>query len=373
MITKVSNDLNLKEKELQAFEVTDTMHPQNLLKGFISLKPDHRYGAVAITHINDQEAYQIIFATPKQHYPFGRDGSYCFPKAKEIEVYEKFDGTNVLAYQYKFLNQVFQTYKLRLFPVLRNSKWGNFLDQWNEMLEKYPALTSICEKNGCSVSFELYGNRNTHLIVYDTPLEIALLFGVDAEGHVITPSKLNHLGLPVAPLLAKITSGQELVHQYNRFREEIEKNNSTNPDETIKGSEGVVWYLLDEKDHTSQFKCKPESVETIHWSTGAIDVNTIKATAHNVLETEDTITYEATVQLLLEEFTEEQITISEARIHKVVEELREWYAFQKKVLEIYKTIGIRFHEDKNMVMRTMSSHFPKTYMKRVGFILKEYG
>ncbi len=373
MIEKVSQDLDLKEKDLQAFEVADTMNPQNLLQGFISLKPDYRYGAVVITHINNQEAYQICFATPKQHYPFGKDGQYCFPKAREIEVYEKFDGTNILAYRYSFLGQVFQTYKLRLFPVLRNSKWGNFLDMWNEMLEKYPALTTICETNDCCVSFELYGNRNTHLIVYDVPIEIALLFGVDGQGRVIPPSKLKHGGLPVAPLLAKITSGQELVKEYNRFREEIEKNNTSNPDETIKGTEGVVWYLLDEKGHTTQFKCKPESVETIHWGTGAIDVNTIKATAHNVLETEDVITYDATVRLLLEEFSEDQVTLSEARIHKVVEELREWYQFQKQVLEIYKGIGITFQEDRGTVMRTMSTHFPKTQMKRVGFILKEYG
>jgi len=176
MITKVCNDLSIKEKDLQDFDVEDTFNPQNRLKGFICLKPDSRYGAVAITHINDQEAYQICFATPKLHYPFGKDGKYCFPKAKQVEVYEKFDGTNILAYRYTLGGQVFQTYKLRLFPVLRNSKWGNFLDLWHEILDKYPQVSTICDTNDCCVSFELYGKRNTHLIAYDTPIEAADFF-----------------------------------------------------------------------------------------------------------------------------------------------------------------------------------------------------
>lgn len=370
MIQRVMNDLNIKEKDLQPFEAQDPMHPQNVLKGFISRKSDHRYGAVVITHINDKEAYQVHYATPKQHYPFGKDGQFTFPRAKEIEVYEKLDGTNVCAYRYYFEEKPFQTYKLRLYPVLRNSRFGNFLDLWQEMLEKYPQMETICEVNDCSVSFELYGSRNTHLITYDVPLEIALLFGVDRQARIISPSKIDNQGLPLARRLARITSGEELVKEYKRFQEEIEKSNTRNPDETISGSEGAVWYLLDEKGNITQFKCKPESVEEIHWGAGAIDINVIKATAHNVLETEDTITYEATVALLKEEFSEEEITLSEARIQKAVKELQEWYEFNRKVLEVYQRIGISFHEDKGTVMREMSKHFPRNAMKKVGYILK---
>ncbi len=370
MIEKIITDLSIKEKDLQPFETPDPIHPQHTLKGYISRKSDHRYGAVAITHINNKDAYQLLYATPKQHYPFGKDGKFIFPRAKEVEVYEKFDGTNVCAYQYHFENNTFQTYKLRLFPVLRNSKFGNFLDLWLEMLEKYPQLSSICNTNKCSVSFELYGNRNTHLITYPAPLDIALLFGVDAGARIISPSKLDNLDIPVAKKLAHITSGNQLVTQYKQLQTETENTNTQNPDETINGSEGAVWYLLDEKGTTTQFKCKPESVEQIHWGTGAIDENVIKATAHNVLETEDTITYEATVELLKEEFSEEQIEISDARIRKVVTLLVEWYAFNREVLEIYENMDVSFHEDKGTVMRAMSKHFPKTAMKKVGYILK---
>ena len=63
------NDLQLKEDELQSFEVEDPFNPQNELKGFISRRSDYRYGSIAITHINGRDAYQIQFGTPKQKYP----------------------------------------------------------------------------------------------------------------------------------------------------------------------------------------------------------------------------------------------------------------------------------------------------------------
>ena len=371
MIEKVIKDLAVKEKELQEFEDQDPINPGNILKGFLCRKSDHRYGALAITHINGKDAYQIRYGTPKQHYPFGKDGEFHFPKAKAIEVYEKLDGTNVCAYRYSIGAKTFQTYKLRLCPVLRNSRFGDFLDLWLEMLEKYPQLSTICDVNNCNVSFELYGSRNTHLIVYEVPSEIALLFGIDDRANIITPSRLDNRGLPTARRLAQITSQQQLVDEYNRSRKEIEAKNVKNPDETITGSEGAVWYLLEEKGTTLQFKCKPDSIEQIHWGAGAIDINTIKATAHNVLETEDRITYEATVLLLQEEFTEEQITLSDQRIKKAVAELQEWYEFNQKVMEVYNKIGFDFNEDKGRVMREMSQHFPKQAMKKVGYILKE--
>lgn len=365
MLEKVLNDLQVKEDELQSFEVEDPFNPQNVLKGFISIRSDHRYGTVALTHINGRDAYQIQFGTPKQRYPFGNDGNFHFPTASEIEVYDKLDGTNVFAYRYSRDGERFQTYKLRLSPVLRNSKFGEFLELWKEILGRYPQISRVCEVNNCGISFEMYGSRNTHLILYEEPLDIALLFGIDNEARILSPSKLNCLEIPSARLLARITSHQELVQEYNRFREDIEKRNIKNEDETISGSEGVVWYLSDLEGKIMQFKCKPESVEEIHWANCAIDINTIRATAHNVLETEDEITYEGTTRLLREEFSSDQVELSETRIKNVIEDLRQWYAFQREVLDIYNGLGVSINDDKGRVMRKMSEHFPKQQMKKV--------
>ena len=40
-------------------------------------------------------------ATPKLRYPFDRHGAFHFPSVKQIDIYEKIDGTNIVAYQFK--------------------------------------------------------------------------------------------------------------------------------------------------------------------------------------------------------------------------------------------------------------------------------
>jgi len=109
-----------------------------------------------------------------------RNGAFHFPSVKQIDIYEKIDGTNIFAYQFKDAqDNSHMTYKLRLHPVLRNGKWGNFLDMWKEMLERYPRIPELLMINRCSLSFELFGSRNSHLMLYDTPLDCA---GVDTNG-----------------------------------------------------------------------------------------------------------------------------------------------------------------------------------------------
>jgi hypothetical protein len=161
--------LAIEEKWVQPFAVQDPFGDL-ALEGYLSLRPDHRYGALAITRVDGRPAPQRVLATPKIRYPFDRGGTFRFPPVAGITIYEKLDGTNVLAYRYLDADGgLHTTYKLRLFSVLRNSKWGPFLDMWNEMLARYPAIATLAEVNGCAVSFELYGSRNAHLVLYDSP------------------------------------------------------------------------------------------------------------------------------------------------------------------------------------------------------------
>jgi len=163
--------LEVDEKFLQPFDVTDPFNDEVRLEGFLCLRPDHRYGALALLRVDGRSAPQRIFATPKLHYPFGKDGRFFFPAIQRADLYEKLDGTNVLAYRYEDADgRTRTTYKLRLSAVLRNSKWGPFLDYWRELLERHQALPHLIEVNGCHVSFEMYGARNAHLIAYEVPL-----------------------------------------------------------------------------------------------------------------------------------------------------------------------------------------------------------
>ncbi len=66
-----------------------------------------------------------------------------------------------------------------------------------------------------------------------------------------------------------------------------------------------------------------------------------------------------------EEFTPEKVDLSDIRIRNVIDDLRQWYEFQKRVSDVYGTVGVSIKDDKRTVMRKMSEHFPKQQMKKV--------
>jgi hypothetical protein len=68
----------LEAKWLQPFDAEDSFNDNLRVRGFLAQKPDHRYGALVITHVGEAEAPQLIYATPKLHHPFGKDGSFSF-------------------------------------------------------------------------------------------------------------------------------------------------------------------------------------------------------------------------------------------------------------------------------------------------------
>jgi len=285
-VNKAMELLELSEKWLEPFDVTDPFS-QLRLEGYLALKPDNRYGALALLKVGGQEAPQRILATPKLHYPFDRTGGFHFPPVRQIDIYEKIDGTNIFAYQFTDARgDSHVTYKLRLHPVLRNGKWGSFLDMWNEMLKRYPQIPELPVINGCSLSFELYGSRNSHLMLYDTPLDCALLFGLDSDGRYRSIDEVDRLDVPVPTLLGRLTAGEDPVAAYGRIREKLQATIQSQDDEKLSGSEGAVWFVTTASMERVLFKCKPESVEAIHWK-GGINKAAVMATCWNLLETED--------------------------------------------------------------------------------------
>ena len=359
----------LEDKYLTSFDATDPFNGDIRLEGYLSQRPDHRYGALAITHVGGEPAPQLIYATPKLHYPFGKDGSFHFPPIQRAALYEKLDGTNVLAYQYRdAAGEQHLTYKLRLSAVLRNSKWGPFLDMWRELMERFPAIPRLVEANGCHVSFEMYGARNAHLIQYDAPLETAVLFGVRPhDATVVAPFELDLLGVPGALLHGELKAGDDPVARYGEMRAEMEKRNKPvgdGTDEKIAGTEGAIWYVVEPAGRVTLWKCKPESVENIHWSTG-INKKAVLATCQNCLETNDELTYEALEPLLLEEYQEDDIKKFRPIIDECIRMVRANCEFQERVMVEYHKVGISLEEDKGAVMRAMSKVFSREDMKKV--------
>lgn len=362
----------LEEKYLTPFDVTDPFNSELRLQGYLSQRPDHRYGALAITHVGEEPAPQLIYATPKLHYPFGKDGRFHFPPIHRAVLYEKLDGTNVLAYQYSDAHgREYLTYKLRLSAVLRNSKWGPFLDYWLELLARYPAIPELVARNRCHVSFEMYGARNAHLIQYEIPLETAVLFGVRPhDAGVIAPFELDYTGVPGALLHGELDAASDPVARYAELRAEMEKRNRPVEDERLSGTEGAIWYVVEPGGRVTLWKCKPESVEQIHWTAG-INKKAVIATCWNCLETSDELTYEALEPLLLEEYDEHDIRKFRPVIDECIAMVREESEFKARVKEEYKRLGIAIDQDKGAVMRAMSKIFPRDQMKKVHSIIAQ--
>jgi len=354
---------------LQPFVVADPFHDGLPLEGFLCQKTDHRYGAIVITRVADEPCPQLIHATPKLRYPFDRDGRFRFPPIARAHVYEKLDGTNVLAYRYRDAAGVVRTtFKLRLHPVLRNGTFGGFLDMWRELLARHPEAAALPTRNDCSISFELYGGRNPHLIAYDEPLAMAVLFGVEpATARLIAPFELELGDVPAAPLMAELLAGEDPVGCFQKLRVELEARNVRLSDEQLSGTEGAVWCVTEPSGRVSLWKCKPESIEEIHWATG-INKQAVLATCWNALETVDVLSFETVRPLLLEEYEPEDVDAFRPHVEACIAAVRAELAFRERVLDAYRAIraqGLSFPADKAAVMRLLAPRFTKGEMRRV--------
>jgi hypothetical protein len=369
--------LGVDSKFLQPFDVTDPFNDEVRLEGFLCQRPDHRYGGLALLRVAGRPAPQRIFATPKLHYPFGKDGRFFFPPIQSAHLYEKLDGTNVLAYRYEDADgQRRLTYKLRLSPVLRNSKWGPFLDYWRELLARHPDLPGLVEANNCHLSFEMYGARNAHLIAYDAPLAAALLFGVrPADAAVVGPFQMQTGSVPVAPMLGELRAGDDPVARFQALREEMERRNQPAADAKLSGTEGAVWYVSEPSGRVTMWKCKPESVEAIHWAVG-INKAAVIATCWNALETADVLTYDGLLPLLLEEYQPDDIEKFRANIDDAIRQVNVEQSFRQRVREAYAAVtaqGLSLTRDKAAVMRALSTQFRREQMGHVYAAIVRFG
>lgn len=386
MIAEAAKLLEVEESVLEGFDVVDPYNG-NTISGFLCKQADYRYGALVICVVNSKKVpLQRILCTPKLGYPFGKnritgERIYHWPDFNRARIYEKWDGTNILAYSYQDADEHrYVTFKTRLTPVLRASAFGDFKSMWDEMLVKYPALRcpDVVLCGIYSLSFELCGYRNPILVHYDFPLDTILIFGVaQNHGFIVPPEELEGLfkksNVRINKRLHDLGSGEDATDLYNKMRKEANEKNKKSEDGLIIGQEGFVFYTLFDKIW-SMYKCKPEDIESIHWTSDSIQFNSVLVTTWNALENVEAeeLTVEFISELLKEEFSDTQIAKSVVRIHKAVEVVQSTVAFRKKVKEIYDARP-EDAVDKRAVMRYMSQHFEKKKMRVVFTALRAMG
>ena len=370
-IEKVKSLFNCKDDTIKEFEIIDTFNNNHVLYGFMCRQPGQYYGSMLITKVNDEMCEQIVYATPKLQYPFDKNGNFHWPEVSQVQIWEKLDGTNILAFHYNYKGKQFLTFKTRLGPVVSNHVYGEFANMWNELLQTKTWIIGMINKNkDYNLSFELFGSRNPILIKYDVLLDTRLLFGVNrVTGEIVPPRSLNICDNTnnCFPLFREINSLKKLTEHYNLVRADLSEENKD-----VLLHEGAVYYALTVDEQWRMYKCKPEEIEKIHWSaSGIIPKNSIRATIVNSFEdAEPDLEYILT--LLREEYNENLIIKSMVRIKKILDEVQENVKTQKKVNSFYQKAldaGFNITVDKAATMRFLSQYFIKSEMRKVAAML----
>jgi hypothetical protein len=368
--------------ESQPFEEEDPFNPGNVIKGYLFRRADYKYGMLYITYVNGKPAEQLIWTTPKMHYPMDRQGIYSFSnKINNIEVYEKLDGTNILAYIYHdYDGRQYVTYKTRLRPVLKDGKFGRFESLWREMLEKYPNIPYLCLETGFNVSWELYGKRNKVLIDYPESLEAKVLFIRNNIGKVYSPSYIEHtikeLGLKMTTLITTIDGNTNLELEYIKIVEylngHIKVTQQEGLQDIIEGMEGSVWYAIS-ADGILQYKCKPDIVKDIHFAASeGIPNHSIYITCVNAFEETDIPDMAYIKKLLLEEFPESEIERKWITIQKTLDVVTFNMKLKYQVVEEYnKHPEFDIIKNKGQVMRHFASAFDKKQSRAIFKLLND--
>jgi len=333
---------------------------------------------------------QIVYTTPKLHYPFHTSAIgtriYQWPKFNRVRVYEKWDGTNILAYSYRnFMGKRFVTFKTRLTPVVRSSAFDtstcvaggvDFKALWDEILAKHPELRApeAVMDGEYAFSYEMYGYMNPIVVIYNEPISASFIFAVkQSNDEIEPPDKFKHTKI-VNECLADAGSEKDLVKLYEAMREQARSKIQVQDDGSIYGCEGAVFYVFTE-ERWKMFKCKPDQIEQIHWAGDAIDYHSIVSTAKNALEniSVDELTTSFVIDLLKEEFSDIQIGKSGIKIQKAVQAVKEYTHFRAFVKKIYDNCPDVNKGDKGTLMRYFSQFCQKKQMRPVYTALKEMG
>lgn len=390
MIQKAQKILDINEDVLEEFhDIQDPYNPQNTITGIKCRQSTHLYGALLIFEVNGHDTKpQLIYGMPKINYPFSTNDLtgeriYNWPLFVKARYYTKLDGTNIVNYSYSdHLGQRFSTFKTRLTPVLTANQFGDFKALWDDVLKVYPSLRFPKEvlDGKVALSYELYGYRNPHLIVYNVPIDTKLLCGIKQDNAAIIPPQ-QFPDIPcILDIQAEAGSADDLGKLYEQLEQDATQSTTKREEDgMLEGTEGYVLYVLtDQMDSYKKwtpFKIKGDDVKDIHWASGAITTASILTTTWNALEscTIDALNEEYVITLLKEEFNDQQIGKSEIRIGKCIAQVRENVYLRMNIQRYYDERSKDLEEGKRHLMRYMSQFFGKKEMKKVFTVMRVLG
>ncbi len=264
--------------------------------GYICRHESEKLGMLAITELAGQERLEFVYAMPKIHYPYeyDRDGrpmvAISVPQnTADARFTLKLDGTAIIFYPLKdAAGAVLEVLpRTRLQPVLAASRWGDWWKLLDEAMPDRARVQEAVSVQDAVLIFELWGYRNPHLVSYGTPLALTLHTAV-RHRKVASFRRLSDIAarygfdlIPTLEVAAPNAAG--LAEAYRRWQDRMEAANQAAGSE-VYTQEGAI-LVLSTAETATYWKCKPPSIEEIHWAgSGEISKESIVQALHKMLE-----------------------------------------------------------------------------------------
>jgi len=286
------------------FEKVDPFNPQNTLAGFINRKKGNRQGSLYVTHVNGiSVAPQFIHGTPKLEYPY-KDTSdkreYKDIDAESYMIAEKWNGMNVCFYKYQDATGTeFITAKSKGTPFLTDSDIGNFLTLTKEAMVQsdiFDLLQDLKKGKDQSMTFELCGIKEPHLVKYDFDIKLKPLFITRQHGG-IKPAD--------GTIMYSRLKGDNWQSMCKRLQEvDYEDNVTYRLENSLEhkyeyehfATEGKVLFCLDKDGYVidrTMYKIKPQDIEEVHWQRFDAEIQErVKEAVRKIHMNEEAITEE---------------------------------------------------------------------------------
>jgi hypothetical protein len=363
----------------------DAVSPGGIaFSGYLCRQESDKLGMLVLTRLDGQERLEFIPAMPKIHYPYiqDREGRLQVSISVPINVVDarftvKLDGTAIIFYPLTATDgQVLEVVaRTRLLPVLAPSRWGDWLGLLAEVLPDRTPVERAVREQHVVLAFELWGYRNPHLIRYDTPLALTLHTAIRHR----KPASYRRLadiaqryGLDLVPTLetAGLDAGAggprpygDLAAAYRRWQAQIEAQNQA-AGRAVFVQEGAI-LMLSTAETAAYWKCKPPSIEEIHWQADQqISKEIVRQTLLKLLENgydfangraED-------VQAALEaDFDPQQVAAEAEMIGRLYLDFTVELQRKEWLRQLVDASGLDPHDLPNL-MRHLGQHYPKREM-----------
>jgi len=264
--------------------------------GYVCRQESEKLGMLAVSSVDGKERLEFIYAMPKIHYPYQQDrhGQIQLvipvpPNAVDARFTIKLDGTAIIWYlltdaEGNVLEVIPRT---RLQPTLTPSRWGDWNQLLNESLPDRSGVERAVRDQRVVLAFELWGYRNPHLVKYDVPLKLTLHTAIRHKkivSHRLLADFAKRYGFDrVESIQVARPDPAGLADAYRRWQETMEARNK-NAGEGMFVAEGAV-LVISTAETATYWKCKPPSIEEIHWAIGQhISKEIVQQTLYKMLE-----------------------------------------------------------------------------------------